>query len=738
MAQLSLSFLGPFQVTLDGQPVTRFESAKVRALLAYLAVEADRPHSREALSGLLWPDWPQSSALANLRYALSDLRQCIADHEADPPFLLISREAIGWNPSSDYQLDVAILERALWEAENEVPPGGSEQPDIIPRLASCVPLYHGRFLEGLSLGDSPAFEEWLRAQREHLEQRLLALLQRLGEHYERVGDYAKAQRYAERQVQIDPLREEAQRRLMRALALGGDRNGALARYQGYRATLAQELGAEPAPETAALYEQIRQGTLNVPAHVGPIHELAQPTPEEIPESPRPLFVAREQELAHLDQWLEEALRGQGRVGFVVGEPGSGKTMLLREFAHRAMEAHPDLVAATGNCNAYAGIGDPYLPFVEALRLLSGDVEAQRATGVLSGEHARRLRELASVTLQAVLQVGQALIDVLVPGAALLERARSLPDGATWQARAQEALSHRMAAPTQAFLFDQATRVFQALARRGPLLLILDDLQWSDAASISLLFHLGRRLAGQRILIVGAYRPEEVAAGREGQPHPLAPLLLEFGALWEENEVDLAQAQGRAFVEALVDSEPNRLGAAFREALYRQTGGHALFTAELLRGLERRGDLVRDADGRWTEGPALDWGRLPKRVEAVIAAHIARLPREEQELLSVASVEGEEFHAEVAARVLQRKEAEVLTDLGGPLSQEHRLLAAQSLRRVGEQRFSRYRFRHHLFQRYLYGRLDPLRRAYLHGEVASALESMGATASGAPDWTDTVA
>ena len=79
MAHLSVSLLGPFQVTLDGQPVTAFKSNKVRALLAYLTVEADRPHPREVLAGLLWPDWPNRDALSNLRYALSNLRQVIGD-----------------------------------------------------------------------------------------------------------------------------------------------------------------------------------------------------------------------------------------------------------------------------------------------------------------------------------------------------------------------------------------------------------------------------------------------------------------------------------------------------------------------------------------------------------------------------------------------------------------------------------------------------------------------------------
>src|SRR3989304_5774015 len=101
MARLSLSLFGPFEASLDGTLITTFESNKVRALLAYLAAEADRPHRREALATLLWPDWPQQSAMSNLRYALADLRKNIADREADPPFLLISREATQLNLGSD-------------------------------------------------------------------------------------------------------------------------------------------------------------------------------------------------------------------------------------------------------------------------------------------------------------------------------------------------------------------------------------------------------------------------------------------------------------------------------------------------------------------------------------------------------------------------------------------------------------------------------------------------------------
>ncbi len=719
MARLLLSFLGPTQVTLDGQPVTTFESARVRALLAYLAVEAGRAHPRETLTGLLWPGFAPSSALTDLRRALANLRTCIGDREAKPPYLSITREAIRWNPDSDYELDVATLGEGLRGAAVG---GDAAEPGAIARLASYVPLYRGPFLEGLVVRDSPAFEAWQRDQREHLEQQFLALLQQLGHRCEEAGDYGQAQRSAERQLAIDPYREEAQRRLMRILALGGDRNAALARYQAFRAALAEELGVEPDPETTALCEQIRGGALIAPSRVprGPILEssavpdvfapIAESPCHRVSESSPPLFVAREQELAQLERWLGEALSGQGRVGLVVGEPGSGKSTLLGEFARRAMEA---------------------------LRLLSGDVEGQRTAGALSREHARRLQGLTPHTLRAVLESGPALINVLLPGVSLLERARTLPDAGTWVARVQEALGLRVTAPAQASLLDHVTRVLQRLAQQQPLIVILDDLQWADAASISLLFHLGRRVAGHRLLILGAYRPEEVAAGREGQPHPLQPVVRELQRTTGKMQVDLDQAEGQAFLDALLDSEPNRLGAEFRAALNRRTGGQALFSVELLRGLQERGDLVRDAQGLWTEGPSLDWDRLPERVEAAIAERIERLPRQEQEILTVASVEGEEFHAEVAAHALRMDAEQVSAALSGPLSCEHHLVTALSMHRAGTQRFSRYRFRHYLFQHYLYQRLDRLRRAHWHGEVGSALEALGAAPSGAPDWLNTV-
>jgi DNA-binding SARP family transcriptional activator/predicted ATPase len=748
VACLSVRLLGPLQMTLDGEPVTGFVSDKVRALLAYLAVETEQPHRREKLAGLLWPDWPERSARANLRRALANLRQVIGDQRATPPFLHISRQAVQFNSASDAWIDVVAFTDLL-QAK-----GLSQR--TIRQLEQAVELYQGDFLEGFSVGDSPAFEEWLLLNRERLRRLVVEALHRLAECHEQYGEYERGLQHAWRQVELEPWDEAAHQQLMRLLALSGQRSAALAQYETCRRLLAEELGVEPAAETTRLCEQIRDGELkaSVPFPARPLALAAGPPAfldeEEPIEVERPIFVARERELAQLDGFLELALAGQGRVVFVTGEAGSGKTALVQEFTRRAQEAHADLVVASGNCNAYTGIGDPYLPFREILELLTGDVEARWAAGAMTGEHARRLWNTLPLAAQALVEAGPDLIDTFVPRAALLERAMTYAPGrADWLTRLDELVERRPTTvssapgPQQSDLFKQYTRVLQALAQRGPLLLVLDDLQWADLGSISLLFHLGRQLAGSRILIVGAYRPEEVALGRpasslhpstplrtgaggiEGgrERHPLEPVVNEFGRDFGDITVNLGQAESQDFVEALLDSEPNRLGVAFREMLYRQTGGHPLFTIELLRGLQERGDLVQDPEGRWVEGPALDWGTLPARVEAVIAERIGRLAEPLQGVLRVASVEGEVFTAEVVARVRAADGREVVGRLSGELDRRHRLVRVQAIERLESRRVSRYRFRNYLFQKYLYDNLDEVERAYLHEDVGNVLEEL---------------
>ena len=729
MARLALSLLGAFQVDLDGKSVQGFKSNRVRALLAYLAVESDKPHRRETLAGLLWPDWPDRDALSNLRYSLSNLRNVIDDRIAEPPFLLISRDSLQFNPASDFWLDVAVLMRSI---DSTV--GRSADLDA---LEQAVALYRGNFMEGFSLGDSTAFDEWTLLTRERLARKALSALHFLAGMYEKRGEYENAQSTARRQLELEPWDESAHQLLMRTLTLDGQRGAALAQYENCRTLLAEELGIEPSEETQSLYEQIRNDQLkgkilSKTAANKPSITLPSFLKEKLPSFETSVFVARARELEKLNGHLTAALDENGGVVFVTGEAGSGKTTLIQEFARRSQDEYPDLLVAFGNCNAYTGIGDPYLPFREILEFLTGDVESRWAAGAITQEHAMRLWEEVPLVAQALVEVGPDLIDTFIQRASLLERVRArVPEEQDWLIRLSAHLDRKqvtalsIGALQHVDLFEQYSKVLQSLEMQCPLLLVIDDLQWADSGSINMLFHLGRRLTGCRILLLGAYRPEEVALGRERMRHPLEPVINEFRRNFGDILVNLGQAlaqdENRRFVDEFLDKEPNRLGESFREMLYQQTQGHPLFTIELLRGLQERGDIFKDPEGYWVTGPSLDWDTLPVRVEAAIQERINRLPKDMQKALEIASIEGEFFTAEVIARVQRVDEQEILGYLSGDLDRLHRLVRAKSIQRVNNRLLSHYQFRHILFQKYLYGSMDDILRVHLHEQVGIALE-----------------
>jgi len=775
VAYLTLALLGPFQATLDGRPAEGLNSDRLRALLAYLAVESGREHPREQVASLLWPERTDQEALSALRNALSKLRGALGDRRspgdcrAPSPFLLITRTSVQFNQASDHWLDTAEFERMA--SQDLTGLQRTLRVRDLSGLTEAVKLYRGPFLHGLSVADSPAFDEWMLFKGEEYRRGALSLLEQLTSLHIAHGESAEAVRWARRQLELEPYREEAHRQLMAALALEGERPAALAHYEACRRLLAEELGCEPDDQTQALYAQIRAGTLalSMPPSLG---ASASPDRRELPVSvgapPPPRFVAREQELAWLGTLLDRALAGRGGVALIAGEAGSGKTALLDEFARRACLAHGDLIAVRGRCNAHGGAGDPYLPFREILQTLAGDVEGERAAWTLSPEQARRAWEALPAVGAALAEHGPDLIDTFVPGWTLLQRvegfrappaaarppvpqtpqssrsSRPCPEGQgprertvsegelgagqAWQARLRELVRRGQEgtppAP-QADLFAQVTRVLQSVSLRRPLLLAIDDLQWADGGTAALLFHLERRLAGSRILLVCAYRPEALQASPDpkGLPRPLGSVLQELTRQWGDVLIDLDRADGREFVEALVDSEPNRLGAAFRQALYDHTEGNPLFTVELLRSFERDGSLVQDEAGYWIEAAGPDWERWPPQVEAVIAGHLSGLPDEDRALLQAASVQGEQFAAEVAARALGWDEEAAVRRLSGPLRTPHRLVEAVSLERLASsgQRLSCYRFRHALVQASAYRSLDAVERARLHEATGRALE-----------------
>jgi predicted ATPase/DNA-binding SARP family transcriptional activator len=335
MPSLSLSLLGPLQVLLDGVSVTSFATDKTRALLVYLAVEADHPHRRDTLAGLLWPDQPEKKARQSLRQTLSYLRQALGeDGNRDAPFLLVKRETIQFNPDCSYQIDVSTF-TALVEACNQ---HRHRRPELclpcLRRFAEMIELYRGEFLDQFFLDNSEIFEEWATLKREWLHREAVEALLHLADHCERRGDYRKARQYARQQVSMEPWREKAHCQLMRLLALDGQRSAALAQYEICSRTLAEELGVEPTAETRALYETIHaqeQGSEGVeetiPSHKLPISSTA--------------FVGREKELVEVSDLVANP---DCRLLTLFGPGGIGKTRLALQVAADHLGVFEDGIA----------------------------------------------------------------------------------------------------------------------------------------------------------------------------------------------------------------------------------------------------------------------------------------------------------------------------------------------------------------------------------------------------------
>jgi DNA-binding SARP family transcriptional activator len=754
MAQLNISLLGTFQVMLGGRPQSAFETDKTRALLAFLAVESNRPHRREALATMLWPNYSDRAARNSLRQTLFRLRQAIADQKKSDPHLLVSVHDVQFNPASEHWLDVDEFIRLLDTCQSHHPKLDTLCESCQNRLESTVALYQGNFLAGFSLSDSPDFETWQLLQQESCHRRILDALGWLGNYYEQKGEYGLEAALAKREIELAPWRESAHRRAMRALALSGRRQAALRQFDICREILNLEIGVEPVSETLKLFEAIRDGKIEDKVKAindqGEITIRQQSNVNVLKKHHQPFssFVNFPAEFAKLNSHLDDSLAGQGKVVFVVGEGGRGKTTLIGKFIENAIQTHSNLLAAAGQCDAQFGLGIPFQPFCEILRIFGeGGFNGARVlpfvtSKVPAEDYHHRLSTAIPDFIQALVNFGPDLVGIMLSEAALISRVQdSNYLNTDSKIQLQELLSKRVSkldkakngqgvsinlkSPTlvQGILIDQVTRVLQSLAKRHPMILFLDDLQWADVATVSLLLHLGRQLASNRILIIGAYRPETIAPTKVGEMYHLESVIHELQRKFGNFQIDMDQMDGMDFINALVDGEPNKLNLNFRTAIYKQTAGNPLFTVELLRNLEKQDHLKRDPTGCWIIDGSLDWTPLPPRIEGLLVERFSRLPTHCQAILSAASVQGRSFIAEVVAQVLNYDPDEIIHILGDGGVKGHNLIKVKHIEYVNGRRLSHYEFLHTLFQQYLYQELDDVKRHLLHKATGMVLQSV---------------
>ena len=303
----TLVLLGPVEITNHGAPLV-FAYDKVLALLVYLAVESDRAHRRTVLASLLWPEQPEHAARHSLSQALFHLRH-IFYGDAHNPILVVTRDTLRFNQTSDTWIDVAAFRTLLDRSIN-----GDLQ--LIER---AIALYRGDFLEERTIAGSAELEEWALLTREQLRNGACEALRRLTEPTVWLRDATKACDYAQRWLELDPLCEEAYRRHMALLARTGQRTAALVEFERCRAVLDTELGIAPEPATLALYEQLKAD----PPGTQPTTPLPQTARYAFP------FVGRTKELVDIGTRL---VNPECRLLTVTGLGGSGKTRLAVESA----------------------------------------------------------------------------------------------------------------------------------------------------------------------------------------------------------------------------------------------------------------------------------------------------------------------------------------------------------------------------------------------------------------------
>jgi predicted ATPase/DNA-binding SARP family transcriptional activator len=326
MSRLRLKLLGPPRVDLDSEPV-HLGRRKALALLAYLAL-TQRPHSRDALATLFWPNLDQSTSRARLRRVLAVLREGLGDGG-----IAADREAIALPPDTDLWTDVSEFHRLVRFACEQEHPAALLCSACAARLEEASLIYRGDFLEGFTLRDSPAFDNWQFFEAEGLRDELAGVLERLTRWHTSQRAHEAAISCARRWVALDPLHEPAQRALMQTYSQAGRRAAALRQFEECARTLEAELGLGPSVETVALHERIRSGDLR--RRVSP---LPLPTKRHnLPKQPVPL-VGRERELAEISACLSDP---DCRLLTLVGPGGSGKTRLAVEAAARHLDAFED-------------------------------------------------------------------------------------------------------------------------------------------------------------------------------------------------------------------------------------------------------------------------------------------------------------------------------------------------------------------------------------------------------------
>jgi len=486
MARLGLRLLGGFLLRADAR-ARPLAMRKAQATLAYLALRAGRPHTRDALTGLLWDETREKQARQNLRQTMVRLRRGLAGTHR--PALVVQGDTVALNPA-EIEIDVVQFERLARRGTPEA-------------LDAAVALYHGPLLDGFRI-TAPAFEAWLDAERARLHDLVVDALRRVLARHVKAGRVEPATHAAARLVALDPLQEDVHRTLMRLYARQGRRAAALRQYQTCVAVQQKDLGVEPEPETKRLYLEILQRTVPPRGHGARAGAAAAARPA-MSAADAPL-IGRDAELERLRQRLRTAWRGRGHAVLVTGEPGIGKSRLVEELAVAATSEGGRVLF--GRAHESEQIL-PFRPWMEALR--TGRAIAQLAEDVTGRQQIRS------------------------------DLARLFPELTAGEAPPP------ITADSYLRLFETIDALVADLAHVTPLVIILEDLHWADEMTLRLLSFVARHLDERPIVLLGTVREGEETPAWRRMTDELAALPhvehLGLGALSKSATAALVRALG---------------------------------------------------------------------------------------------------------------------------------------------------------------------------------------------------
>lgn len=443
---LSIRLLGPLEVRVAGRPIV-VDTRKALAIVALVAGEG-RPFARDELAAMFWPEADDEAARGALRRTLSALRTAVGESG-----LVIGRTQLALDPATS-SVDLAELERLAASSR-------------LADLEAAAALARGPFLAGFALRDSPAFDDWQAARAGRVDRIVGDVLERLAVARFGGGDAGGAVEAARRRVDLDPLDEPGQRRLIELLARSGDRTGAIRQYRSLVALFDRELGVGPLRETTDVYESIREDRVGArPGTTGPS------LPERKPGLP---FVGRDSELAAVLDAAGDA-HPDGRIVAIEGEAGIGKTR-LGEAVAGAVRKRGGVVLAGRGYPGEAGIA--YGPIADLLR-----------TGLAATDAPERLAALDPTALG---EIGR-LVDLPV---SLRASARVVPAGGE-SARVR--------------LLDAIADALTALVA-GPVpgVVWIDDLHHADGSTRQAATFIARRLRGRPVLLLLAWRREDLSS-----------------------------------------------------------------------------------------------------------------------------------------------------------------------------------------------------------------------------------